>query len=166
MVGNGTSTSNIVAHAIFADGLRNLVAGASANDIKRGLDRAKRVVEALNELSRPVASRKKKEQVATISAHNGPRSVRSLRTPIDKVGGEGVITVEEAKTTKTALEVVEGMKFDRGFITPYFVTNAERMEAVLENALIQIVDGKVACTKRTDDRTTLRKTRVPQQLGK
>jgi chaperonin GroEL len=145
MVGDGTSTSTILAHAIFADGLRNVVAGASAIDIKRGLDRgAKRVVEALKELSRPVASRKEKEQVATISAHNDATIGALVADAMDKVGGEGVITVEEAKTTETALEVVEGMQFDRGFISPYFVTNAERMEAVLEDVLILIVDGKVS----------------------
>ena len=144
MVGDGTSTSTILAHAIFADGLRNVVAGASAIDIKRGLDRAtRRAVEALKELSRPVASRKEKEQVATISAHNDSTIGTLVADAMEKVGGEGVITVEEAKTTETALEVVEGMQFDRGFLSPYFVTNAERMEAELDDALLLIVDGKV-----------------------
>ncbi len=145
MVGDGTSTSTILAHAIFADGLRNVVAGASAIDIKRGLDRAaKRAVDALKQLSRPVSSRKEKEQVATISAHNDPTIGALVAEAMEKVGGEGVITVEEAKTTETALEVVEGMQFDRGFLSPYFVTNAERMEAELEDPLILIVDGKVS----------------------
>ncbi|MHB1102867.1 MAG: chaperonin GroEL [Devosia sp.] len=144
MVGDGTSTSTILAHAILADGIRNVVAGASAIDIKRGLDRGtRRIVEALKELSRPVASRKEKEQVAAISAHNDANIGALVADAMDKVGGEGVITVEEAKTIETALEVVKGMQFDRGFISPYFVTNAERMEAVLEDAVILIVDGKV-----------------------
>ncbi|MDR3471308.1 MAG: chaperonin GroEL [Devosia sp.] len=144
-VGDGTSTATILAHAIFADGVRNVVAGASAIDLKRGLDRATKVaVGALQELSRPVSSRKEKEQVATISAHNDPEIGKLVADAMDKVGEDGVITVEEAKTTETMLEVVEGMQFDRGFISPYFVTDAERMEAQLEDALVLAVDGKVS----------------------
>jgi chaperonin GroEL len=144
-VGDGTSTATILAHAMFSDGVRNVVAGASAIDIKRGLDRAaRRAISELKQLSRPVASRKEKEQVASISAHNDVDIGTLIADAMDRVGDEGVITVEEAKTTETTLEVVEGMQFDRGFISPYFVTNAERMEAVLEDALILIVDGKVS----------------------
>ncbi|WP_159589682.1 chaperonin GroEL [Chelativorans xinjiangense] len=145
MVGDGTSTSTILAHAILADGVRNVVAGASAIDIKRGLDRAtRRAVETLKEISRPVKTRREKEQIATISAHNDPAIGELIGEAMEKVGGEGVITVEESKTTETALEVVEGMQFDRGFISPYFVTDPEKMEAVLEDAVVLIVDRKVS----------------------
>lgn len=145
MVGDGTSTSTILAHAIFADGVRNVVAGASAIDIKRGLDRAtKRAIETLKQISRPVSTRREKEQVATISAHNDPLIGELVGEAMEKVGGEGVITVEEAKTTETVLEVVEGMQFDRGFLSPYFVTDPEKMEAVLEDALVLIVEKKIA----------------------
>jgi chaperonin GroEL len=148
MVGDGTSTSTILAHAIFADGVRNVVAGASAIDIKRGLDRAtKRAVEALRSLSRPVATRKEKSQVGAISAHNDPEIGELVADAMDKVGGEGVITVEESKTTETVLDVVEGMQFDRGFLSPYFVTNPEKMEAVMEDALILIFDRKLGVMK-------------------
>jgi len=148
MVGDGTSTSTILAHAIFSDGVRNVVAGASAIDIKRGLDRAtKRAIETLRAMSRPVKTRKEKAQVGAISAHNDPAIGELVADAMDKVGGEGVITVEESKTTETALEVVEGMQFDRGFLSPYFITNPEKMEAVLEDALILISDRKISILK-------------------
>jgi len=148
MVGDGTTTATILAHAIFADGVRNVVAGASAVDIKRGLDRAaKRSIEALRALSRPVKTRKEKAQVAAISAHNDPAIGELVADAMDKVGGEGVITAEESKTTETVLEVVEGMQFDRGFLSPYFITNAEKMEAVMEEALVLISDRKISVLK-------------------
>ena len=144
MVGDGTSTSTILAHAIFADGVRNVVAGASAIDIKRGLDRAtKRAVEALRALSRPVKTRRETAQVAAISAHNDPAIGELVADALEKVGNEGVITVEKSKTTETALDVVEGMQFDRGFLSPYFITNPEKMEAVMEDALVLISDRKI-----------------------
>ena len=147
-VGDGTSTATILAHAIFADGVRNVVAGASAIDLKRGLDRASKVaVEALKAMSRPVKERKEKAQVATISAHNDAAIGELVADAMEKVGGEGVITVEEAKTTETVLEVVEGMQFDRGFLSPYFITDPEKMEAVLEDPVILICDRKIGSLK-------------------
>ena len=147
-VGDGTSTSTILAQAIFAEGLKNVVAGASAVDLKRGLDRGTRaVVEELRTLSRPVKSRLEKAQVAAISAHNDESVGTLIADAMEKVGDEGVITLEEAKTTETQLEVVEGMQFDRGYLSPYFVTDAEKMEAVLEDARVLITDRKVTVMK-------------------
>jgi chaperonin GroEL len=144
-VGDGTSTSTILAHAIFAEGVRNITAGASAVDIKRGLDRGFVVaVEAIRKISRPVASRKEKEQVAAISAHNDETIGKLVADAMEKVGPEGAITVEEARTTETSLEVVEGMQFDRGYLSPYFITNPEKMEVVLDDALILLTEKKIA----------------------
>lgn len=144
-VGDGTSTSTVLAHAIFADGVRNVVAGASAIDIKRGLDRGAAVaIETLRKLSKPVATRKEKAQVATISAHNDASIGELVADAMDRIGNEGVITVEESKTTETSLDVVEGLQFDRGYLSPYFVTNPAKMEAVLEDCLILIFDRKIA----------------------
>ena len=145
LVGDGTSTSTLLALAIFSDGVRNVVAGASAVDLKRGLDRAaKAAVEALRTMSRPVKTRKEKAQVATIAAHNDPTIGELVADAMEKVGGDGVISVQEAKTTETVLEVVEGMQFDRGFLSPYFVTDTERMEAVLEDAFVLLCDRKIS----------------------
>lgn len=147
-VGDGTNTSTILAHAIFADGVRNVAAGASAIDLKRGLDRGLRVaVESIRKLSRPVESRKEKAQVATISAHNDPVLGGLVADAMEKVGREGVVSVEEAKSTETVLEVVEGMQFDRGYISPYFMTNAEKMEAVLEEPVLLLYEKKISSTK-------------------
>jgi chaperonin GroEL len=147
-VGDGTSTATVLAHAIFADGVRNVTAGASAIDIKRGLDRALRAaVGALATMSRKVSSRKEKAQVATISAHNDAAIGELVADAMERVGGEGVITVEESKTTETQLEVVEGMQFDRGYTSPYFVTDTEKMEAVLEDPYVLLTDRKVNLLK-------------------
>lgn len=145
MVGDGTSTSTVLANAIFADGVRNVVAGASAIDIKRGLDRSAAVaIKALKSISKPVSTSREKEQVATISAHNDESIGKLVGSAMDQVGAEGVITVEESQTTETTLEVVEGMQFDRGFISPYFITDPEKMESVLTDCLVLLVDRKVS----------------------
>jgi chaperonin GroEL len=147
-VGDGTSTSTILAHAIFADGVRNVVAGASGVDLKKGLDRgARAAVEALKLLSQPVKSRLEKAQIATISAHNDASIGDMVADAMEKVGNEGVITVEESKTTETQLEVVEGLQFDRGYLSPYFITDAEKMEAVLEDTLVLLSDRKIGVMK-------------------
>jgi chaperonin GroEL len=147
-VGDGTTTATVLAHAIFAEGLRNVVAGASAIDLKRGLDRGVHVaVEALRGVSKPVSSSREKAQVATISAH-GDASVGDLvAEALEKVGGEGIVTVEEAKGTETALEIVEGMQIDRGYLSPYFITDAEKMEAVLEDPLILLHEKRISAMK-------------------
>jgi chaperonin GroEL len=148
VVGDGTSTATLIAHAIFADGLRNVVAGAGAIDLKRGLERGLHAaVESLRAQSRPVHSRKEKAQVATIAGHNDPQVGELVADALEKVGGDGVVTLEESKTTETTLEVVEGMQFDRGYVSPYFVTDPEKMEAVLEDAYVLLADRKIAGMK-------------------
>lgn len=148
IVGDGTSTSAILAHAIFSEGVRNLAAGASAVDLKRGLDRGLKVaVAAIKAISRPVAGRKDLAQVATISAHNDSVLGGLVADAMEKVGKEGVVSVEEAKGTETNLEIVEGMQFDRGFLSPYFITDTEKMEAVLEDPLILIYEKKISSLK-------------------
>ncbi len=133
MVGDGTSTATVLAHAILADGIRNVVAGASAVDIKRGLDLATGgVVEALKAMSRTVSTHKEKLQVATISAHNDQAIGELVAEAIDKIGSDGVVTVEESKTTETVLDVVEGMQFDRGYISPISQRTRKRWRRFLK----------------------------------
>ncbi len=147
-VGDGTSTSAILAHAMFSEGLRNIAAGASGVDLKRGLDRGLQVaVATIKAISQPVAGRKDLAQVATISAHNDPVLGGLVADAMEKVGKEGVVSVEEAKGTETNLEVVEGMQFDHGFLSPYFITDTEKMEAVLEDPLILIYEKKINTLK-------------------
>jgi len=145
VVGDGTTTSTLIAATIFAEGVRNIAAGASAVDLKRGLDRGLRVVvERLRELSRPVASHKERAQVATISAHNDATIGEMVADALERVGVEGTTSVEEAKGTETSVEVVEGMRIDRGYLSPYFVTDTEKMRAVVDDPFILIHEKKIA----------------------
>ena len=147
-VGDGTTTSTLLAHAILSDGIRNIAAGASAIDLKRGLDRAARAaVESLRAQSKPVQSEREKQQVGTISAHNDPTIGELVARAIEKVGAEGAVTVEEAKGTETIMEIVEGLQFDHGYLSAYFVTDPEKMEAVLEDALVLLYEGKISNVK-------------------
>jgi chaperonin GroEL len=144
-VGDGTSTSTVLAHAIYAEGVRNVAAGASAIDLKRGVDRGLAVaVTTLKAISRGVTSRKEKAQVAAVAAHNDAATGELVAEALERVGSDGVVTVEEAKETETSLEVVEGMQFDRGYLSPYFVTDTERMECVLENPAILLHEKRIA----------------------
>jgi chaperonin GroEL len=147
-VGDGTTSSTLLAHAVLAEGVRNVAAGASAVDLKRGLTRGlKAAVESIRALSRPVTSKREKAQVATVSAHNNPTVGDMVAEAVEKVGADGAITVEESKTTETVLEIVEGMQFDRGFISPYFVTDSQGMEAALDDPLILIHEKKISNVK-------------------
>ena len=147
-VGDGTTTATLLAHAILTEGVRNVAAGASAIDLKRGLARGlKAAVESFRTLSRPVTSKREKAQVAAISAHNNSVVGDMVAEAVERVGAEGAITIEESKTTETVLDVVEGMQFDRGFISPYFVTDPEAMEAALDDPLILIHEKKISNVK-------------------
>jgi chaperonin GroEL len=144
VAGDGTTTATVLAQSIFREGMKNVAAGANPMELKRGIDLAvKAAVESIAKQSQPVAG-DAVTQVATISANNDQSIGEIIREAMEKVGKDGVITVEEAKSLETTLEVVEGMQFDRGYLSPYFVTNPERMEAVLENARILILEKKVS----------------------
>ncbi len=148
VAGDGTTTATVLAQAIFREGSRLVAAGHDPMDIKRGIEAAVTTcVEKLKGMSKPVKDRKEIAQVGTISANNDPTIGDIIAEAMDKVGKEGVITVEEAKSMETTLEVVEGMQFDRGYISPYFVTNAERMEAEFKDAYVLINDGKISTMK-------------------
>lgn len=147
-VGDGTTTATLLAYALLSEGVKNVTAGAVAVDLKRGMERGlARAVEALTSLSRPVSGKAEKAQVAAISAHGDTFVGELVADALEKVGTEGVITVEEAKGTETVLEVVEGMRFDRGYLSPYFVTDGERMEAVLEDPLILLCERRITMMK-------------------
>ncbi len=148
VAGDGTTTATVLAQAIVREGLKNVTAGANPMDLKRGIDLAvTRVVEELKKMSRKVEGKKEIAQVGTISANNDPTIGNLIADAMEKVGKDGVITVEEAKGTETTVDVVEGMQFDRGYLSPYFVTNADTMEADLENPYILIHDKKISAMK-------------------
>ena len=147
IAGDGTTTATVLAQAIYREGARNVVAGANPMDIKRGIDRAVEVITAeLKKMSKPVSGNMV-AQVGTISANNDEPIGTIIAEAMDKVGKDGVITVEEAKTIETSLEVVEGMQFDRGYLSPYFVTDPERMEIVLEDPVILIHEKRISSLK-------------------
>ncbi len=148
LAGDGTTTATVLAQAIFREGLKNVTAGAGPMAIKRGIEKAvAKVVEELKALSTPTKGKKEIAQVGAISANNDKEIGDLIADAMEKVGKDGVITVEEAKGMETSLETVEGMQFDRGYLSPYFVTDPERMEAVLEDALILIHDKKISSMK-------------------
>src|SRR5688572_13667696 len=148
LAGDGTTTATVLAQAIFREGLKNVTAGANPMELKRGIDRAvEAVVEQLKTLSVPSAGKKEIAQVGTISANNDKEIGNLIAEAMEKVGKDGVITVEEAKGLETTLETVEGMQFDRGYLSPYFVTDPEKMEAVLEDPYILIHDKKISAMK-------------------
>ena len=148
VAGDGTTTATVLAQAIFREGLKNVTAGANPMEIKRGIEEAVQVVvEELKKMSRPITSSKEIAQVATLSA-NGDETIGNLiAEAMEKVGKDGVITIEESRNIDTYVEVVEGMQFDRGYISPYFVTNPDKMVAELEDALILIHDKKISSMK-------------------
>ena len=148
VAGDGTTTATLLAQAIFAEGLKNVTAGTNPMGIRRGIDKAvEKVVAELDKLSTATKGKKEIAQVGAISANNNHEIGELIASAMDKVGKDGVITVEEARGLETTLETVEGMQFDRGYISPYFVTDPERMEAVLEDALILIHDKKIPAMK-------------------
>jgi len=148
LAGDGTTTATVLAQAIYREGLKNVTAGANPMELKRGIDRAvESVVEELKRLSVPSAGKKEIAQVGSISANNDKEIGDLIAEAMEKVGKDGVITVEEAKGLETTLETVDGMQFDRGYLSPYFVTDPEKMEAVLDDAYILIHDKKISAMK-------------------
>src|SRR3954465_5060035 len=148
LAGDGTTTATVLAQAIFREGLKNVTAGANPMELKRGIDRAvEAVVEQLRSISAPSAGKKEIAQVGTISANNDKEIGNLIAEAMEKVGKDGVITVEEAKGLQTELETVDGMQFDRGYLSPYFVTDPDKMEAVLEDGYILIHDKKISSMK-------------------
>src|SRR5437667_538547 len=148
VAGDGTTTATVLAESIYREGLRNVTAGANPMALQRGIQKAvERAVEELNKISKKVKDRSEIMQVATISA-NGDKTIGNIiADAMDKVGKDGTITVEEAKSIETTLDVVEGMQFDKGYLSPYFVTNAESMECILEDAYILINEKKISSLK-------------------
>jgi chaperonin GroEL len=148
VAGDGTTTATVLAQAIFREGVKSVSAGANSMDLKRGIDKAVEVVlEELKKISRPCQTKKEIAQIGTISANNDRAIGDLIAEAMEKVGKDGVITVEEAKSMSTSLDVVEGMQFDRGYLSPYFVTDPERMEAALEDAFLLINEKKISTMK-------------------
>src|ERR1043166_1609916 len=148
LAGDGTTTATVLAQAIYSEGIKNVAAGANPMDLKRGIDQAvETVVEELKKISKPTSGRKDIKQVATISANGDVEIGEKIADAMDKVGKDGVITVEEGKSLATTLETVDGMQFDRGYLSPYFITDPEKMEATLEDAYILIYDKKISTMK-------------------
>ncbi len=148
VAGDGTTTATVLAYAVYKEGMKHVTAGANAIDLKRGIDKAVEVIiDELKKMSKPVAEKKEIAQVGTISANNDPSIGELIAEAMDKVGKDGVITVEEAKSMATTLDVVEGMQFDRGYISPYFITDPERMECILDDAFILLYDKKISSMK-------------------
>jgi len=146
--GDGTTTATVLAQAIFREGAKIVAAGLNPMDVKRGIDKAvEAVITELKKLAKPIKDQKEIAQVGTISANNDPTIGNIIAQAMEKVGKEGVITVEESKTSETTLDVVEGMQFDRGYLSPYFVTNPDKMEAILDNPYILIYDKKISSMK-------------------
>lgn len=146
--GDGTTTATVLAQAIYREGVKIVSAGHNPTAIKRGIDKAVEIiVDELKSMAKPIKSSSEIAQVGTISANNDKEIGKMLADAMDKVGKEGVITIEESKTAKTEVTVVEGMQFDRGYLSPYFVSNPERMEAVLENAYVLVYDKKISSMK-------------------
>ena len=158
VAGDGTTTATILAESIYREGLRNVTAGANPTSLQRGIMKGvDAIVEELKKLSKKVSDRTEIAQVATVSANWDKTIGEIIADAMDKVGKDGTITVEEAKSIETTLEVVEGMQFDKGYLSPYFVTNAEAMEAILENAYILIYEKKISSLK--DSATVARESR-------
>ncbi|MDR1285402.1 MAG: chaperonin GroEL [Campylobacteraceae bacterium] len=146
--GDGTTTATILAHAIFKEGLRNITAGANPIEVKRGMDKAvEAIIAELKAISKKVKDKKEIAQVASISANSDTKIGELIADAMDKVGKDGVITVEEAKGIQDELDVVEGMQFDRGYLSPYFITNADKMEVALDNPLVLLYDKKITNLK-------------------
>src|SRR5829696_6816761 len=148
LAGDGTTTATVLAQAIFREGLKNVTAGANPMALKRGIDKAvEKVIEELKAISVPTAGKKEIAQVGTISANSDEEIGNLIAEAMEKVGKDGVITVEEAKGLETTLETVDGMQFDRGYLSPYFVTNPEKMETVLDDPYILVHDKKISGMK-------------------
>ena len=148
MVGDGTTTATLLAEAIYEEGLKNITAGANPVDIKHGIEKAvDALIKELTRMSIKLSGKKEISQIATIAANNDQEIGNQIADAMEKVGKDGVITVEEGKTIKTTVDLVEGMQFDRGYLSPYFMTSTDTMEAVFENPYILVYEKKLSAVK-------------------